>query len=66
LRNFKVIGRDGNARFSLHRGAQLVVGFAGDNLSRRTKFRTEQPANNRAREFPRANETEAVAGGGCL
>jgi hypothetical protein len=65
-RHFEVIGRDGDPCFTVHGGAQLVVGFAGDNFSRRTKFRAEQPANDRAGQFPGADKTEAVRMIGCL
>jgi hypothetical protein len=64
--HFEVIGRDGDSSFGLDGGAQLVVGFTGDNLARRAKFRSEQPANDRAGQLPCADKTEAVRMSGCL
>jgi len=50
----------------LHGAAQLIARFARDDFSRGAEFCPDQAANDGAREFSGADETEAMARGGCL
>jgi hypothetical protein len=58
---FQVVGGDVNAGFALDGLAQFGVWFAGDDLIRRANVAQDQPAKDRAREFTRANESEAIS-----